>query len=353
MSYKSKEQFPLINNPKKKTYCHIDPRSGRVCSVHFHKNALKHAVPADPTWLQEEQWNNPWGENNDWSFEVAGYDMGTLNNEFGISFEEINKMQNYPPQRGVGPSTDAANELWLVYNDRSRREYMDKDLQVAIAVARVQAIEPEFRQVRDELHRERQNKDYPGNNKIGSDLPKSDLYYKLLSKEGQMFEERARIYQNAGYVLGLDKSSNEYIKRAMDVVPSACVTWQRGDDGVERTYWNQNFSQLMSVVDSYARNETVKAKYEKEKEGYRNLANIKNDNVKNHGTNDFANRIKPSPKLVEARVEAKIKETLFNRAQQAYDSSNIFTRRSRKKALDAARSAFSSASTTLRGRELE
>jgi hypothetical protein len=353
MAYKSKEQFPLIHNPKKKSFCHIDPRSGRVCSVHFHKGALKNAVAADPSWLQEQTWNDPFASNDEWSFEVGGYDMSTLNQDFGISFEEITKMQNYPPKRGVAATTDAANELFEAFNDRSRRQYMDKDVQVAIVSERIKATEPEFRKLREELDRERQNKEYPGNNQIGSEFPKSNLYYKLIGEQRQMFEDRARLYQQAGYALGLENSSNELVKKAMSVSPDAGTTWHRDSDGIERTYWNQPFSQLMSVVDNHARSELTVAKYNEEKKRYSGLAASKNSNIATHGTNDFENRIKPSPKLVEARVEFAIKESLFNRAQSAFDSSNIFNRRGRKKALSEAKWKLNAARTNLNGRELE
>jgi hypothetical protein len=352
MAYKSKEQFPLIHNPKKKSFCHIDPRSGRVCSVHFHKGALKNAVAADPSWLQEQAWVSSSFE-DEWSFEVGGYDMSTLQQDFGISFEEISKIQNYPPKRGVGATTDAANELFQVFNDRSNRKYMDKDVQVAVVSERIKAIEPEFRKLRDELDLERQNKEYPGNNSIGSEFPKSSKYYELIGKQREMFEERASLYQQAGYALGFENSSNELIKKAMSVSPDSCTTWQRADDGIERTYWNEPFSQLMSAVDYHARKELTVAKYNEQKKSYSGLADSKNRNIATHGTNDFENRIKPSPKLVEARVEFAIKEALYKRAQASFDSSNIFNRRSRKKALAEAKGKMATAGRIRDGRELE
>lgn len=352
MAYKSKEQFPLIHNPKKKTYCHIDPRSGRVCSVHFHKDSLKYAVPADASWLQEEVFNS-WDTNDDWSFEVGGYDMGTLNNEFGISFDEISKMQNYPPKRGVDKQTDADNEIFEVFKDKSRRQYMDKDVQVGAIAARIKATEPEFRKVRDELDRERQNKEYPGNNQIGSDLPKSNLYYKLIDQQRKMFEERARLYQEAGYAMGLENSSNELTKQAMNISSDNCTTWNKDADGITRTYWNQPFSQLMSTVEYHARSEVVAAKYNEEKKKYAELARSKNINIKNNGTNDYQNRIKPSPKLVEARVEYAIKESLHNRAKAALDSANIFNRRGRQKVFFETQSQLGSAKRILDRQEEE
>lgn len=353
MAYKSKEQYPLINNPSKKTYCHIDPRSGRVCSVHFHKNALKHAVAPDPSWLQEQAWNDPFGSNDEWSLEVGGYDMSTLNTEFGISFEEMGRMQNFPPKRGVGALTDEANEAWLAYSDRSRRQYMDKDVKIGIIADRLASTEPEFRKLREELDKEKQNKQYPGNNQLGSDLPKSQRYYELVGKQAQIFEERANLYLEAAYLMDLDKSENEYIKRAVRTSGMHATTWHRDTDGIERTYWTQDFSQLTSTVDYYARSETVKAKYAAEKENYKSLAKIKNDNIRNHGTNDFENRIKPSPRLVEARVDFAIKKSIADKAQAAFDSSNIFNRRSRRKALSEAKAALSTANMTLNSRELE
>lgn len=331
MAYRSKEKYPLKNNPKTMTYCHIDPARHYPCQIHFHpktekeyKKIVSIQPPADDYNALEMY---EWGLNDSL---IGGYHMFVLMSDFDFTVEDVRECQSFPPIKDRPPLTSPENEAWLLMKDNYYKSTLDPDVQVAIISDRLKAIDPELNEAIKLMDTERTNPNYPANKDPYGNGQKSSRYYELAGKIHDMFEERARLMVAAGYQLGLDKSENEDVRKLMSITGFSASTVERDINGNYRNYWSRGAASLRDRIESRAKREDVQANYSRTKEMYAGVAKTVNDSIRTHGTDFRGPQVKPSENLQRVRVEAKILEKAFAKAEAELEKANVFNKNSKK-----------------------
>lgn len=321
MAYKSKEKFPLLNNPAKQTYCTVDPNRGTPCRVHFHRDTLKHLTPL----------------NIDLPNTVDGYDHIALVTEKVLTVEELQRIEIFPARKDIPPVATEENEVLSAFNNKDSRASMDSDVQVVAAVTQAKAtirkLESSNLRVND---LERKIVTNGGKRDDGS--PESLEYYKAVDSRNKIMVEQAKNYYVAASQMGLnEKHPDDKVRWLAANQPEFPFNVQNGYDGLTVADWTPEMKTLMYTVDTYAGKEHVQAKWEEEKSTHSEHVKRQNEMLKETGTNFRYTPVRPSKELVYARIEAAIQNKEVREAQDAVNSANIFNRKSRVKHLDEAK----------------
>lgn len=298
------------------------------------------------------KWYADWNDTMSNYYDVAGYDRNFLL-EIGLTNEEIEHIKTYPARADVPREVTSDDMIWEAYQDRKRREYMAPEIQAIAVLKELDRREPNFKRVRDELEKETMNPEYPGNRKIGDSKEKSRRWYELISDEAKLFEQEAELLIQAAYALELDKSSNQSVQNALRAGSRGSTMRKAVDaDGVERTYWTSDFTQLRYEIEKRVKSERAKETYAKKAAEYDDMVARRNQSIRQYGS-DFGGgeQKKPSPALVKARIDFKVADHNLKKAKNALDKANFFNRRRLTQEWQKATGEYNSAKWTIDGEE--
>lgn len=332
MGYRSKEKYPLLKNPEKKTHCTVDPRRGVPCRVHFHRSTFEKLQPLNLELPEPPSY--PLGI-KPYKSTVAGYDRHELMEAYNFTVEELYQMEAFPARKDLPPMATEDNEMYRTFQDRDNRKMMHPDVQTVVAVKQVANLQAQLNPVNKALEEERLNPEYPGNNDLMSDLPKSRKYFELLNQQANIMSEQAKLYYTAASALGWDKNhQNENIQWSAYNQPSQPTMTEKASDGVTRTYWTPSMQQLVNAVESHSKAEHVKEAYAEASGKYANLVYKQNQTLMETGTNFRYTKTPPSDQLVQARIDNAIQNEKVRKAQREFNTANIFTRKNKLQKLE-------------------
>ena len=334
MAYKSKEKYPLVKNPNKWSYCSVDPARGVPCRVHFHREDVAKLKKLDLN-LPEPPPVPGHISANLYSDTIAGFKRTDLMNGYGLTAAELYRIETFPANSDLPDVASEANEVWLSFQDPANRKLMSANVQAAAVVEHAKSLDAALRKAQNDLQQERLNPEYPGNRNVMSDQPKSRKYYELLDVQNRLMSDIASSYITAADALGWREHSNEGIRNALMVAPSAASTFQQNSEGVDVTVWSAPVSNLMYAVDAHARQPHVAAEYGEAKNKYANIVYQQNKSLTDFGTNFRVEKIAPSAELVEARLQKAIQERQVIKAREGASKAGIFNRNRRIRELQA------------------
>jgi hypothetical protein len=335
---------PDWNKCKEHKKCSLTPPNMKSADTSWADDFSNFSDPfADAAW--DAQWEQ--------AGKIAGYDKWALGQDYGISYEEISQMELRPAKVNIPKELTTDDALWEAYNDGGRKKYLSPEIQAIIVMKELERQEKPFNDLRKRLEAETMNPDFPGNRNIGDGKEKSREWYQLISDEAKVFEKQADLLIDAAYQLGLDKSDNPSIKAALRA-GSRHATFRKvyDNDGIERTYWSQDFSTLRHAVETASRSGRAKEEYAKRAAEYDDSVAKRNQTIRRDGVDYAKGQPKaPSAELVKARVEHRIAEKSLEEAKNALDGANIFNRNARKKEWQRATGVFTSAKWRLDAEE--